>query len=139
MNSKQRSYCMSRIKGKNTTPEMQVRRTFFAKGYRYRIHVKNLPGTPDIFFPSRRLAVFVHGCFWHRHRICRSGKSIPRCNEDYWTAKFNQNKVRDRRNKRQLILLGYRVAIIWECETKNLIELSVKLGCLMSSHRRLSR
>lgn len=87
-------------------------------GYRYRLHAKELPGKPDIVFRSRKAAIFVHGCFWHLHGVCREGR-IPNSNRDYWSEKLNRNVARDYENRRQLEKLGWRVLELWECEIKD--------------------
>ncbi len=110
----QRSALMSRIRGKNTKPELAVRRALHALGYRYRIHVGGLPGRPDLVFRKRRCAVFVHGCFWHRHG-CRK-TTTPKSRLDYWVPKFAANVERDKRNEAKLEEDGWRVFIAWECE-----------------------
>ncbi len=107
---------MSRVKARDTTPEMVVRRFLHTKGLRYRLHVKSLPGTPDLVFTSRRLALFVHGCFWHRHSCCAN--NIPKSRPDYWREKFNRNLERDKAAVSALKELGWSVLIFWECETK---------------------
>lgn len=111
-----RSWLMSRVRGKDTTPELAVRRTAHALGYRFRLHRRDLPGTPDLVFPSRRAVIFVHGCFWHRHPFCRKA-SVPTSRVDFWNEKFDRNVSRDRRNVDELVQLGWRVLTIWECET----------------------
>jgi len=113
----QRSYNMSRIKGKNTKPELLVRKWLWSRGYRYRLHRKDLPGKPDIVFPRQRKAVFVHGCFWHKHD-CRYFK-WPRTNREFWKKKINENVRRDQKNYQDLIADGWNYFIVWECEIKN--------------------
>lgn len=112
-----RSALMSKVKGKDTRPEMTVRRTLHRLGCRYRLHRKDLPGSPDIVMPSRKLVLFVHGCFWHRHENCKMA-STPKTREEFWDAKFDANMARDRRNTESLEQMGWRVEVIWECETK---------------------
>jgi DNA mismatch endonuclease (patch repair protein) len=109
---------MSRVRGKDTSPEMRVRRIAHALGLRYRLHRRDLPGKPDLSFPKLRVALFVHGCFWHRHRDCRKAGD-PKSREEYWQAKFAANIERDARAAKELTKLGWRVATIWECETKS--------------------
>jgi DNA mismatch endonuclease (patch repair protein) len=109
---------MSRVGPKNTTPELKVRRAAHALGLRFRLHRKDLPGTPDLVFPKRRVALFVHGCFWHRHPGCRKA-SAPGTRPEYWAEKFETNVARDARNRAALETAGWHVAVIWECETKN--------------------
>lgn len=117
----QRSRMMSSIRGKNTRPERLLRSHLFARGFRYRLHVKGLPGSPDLVFPKFKAVVFVHGCFWHRHEGCRY-TTTPRANEDFWTQKFQENIARDRRHVELLLDLGWRVGIVWECAVKHSIE-----------------
>ncbi|MGK2910232.1 MAG: very short patch repair endonuclease [Sphingobium sp.] len=112
----ERSALMAKIRGKNTSPEMAVRRALFALGYRYRLHSAKLPGKPDLVFPARRKAVFVHGCFWHGH-VCLNGK-LPRTRRSFWRAKILGNQLRDRRTRRRLARLGWRTAVVWECRLK---------------------
>ena len=113
-----RSEVMSRVRGRDTGPEMAVRRLVYALGYRYRLHVRSLPGRPDLVFPSRWRIIFVHGCFWHRHG-CRRGQSIPESNQRFWQRKLNANRNRDSRQRRQLRRQGWRVLVIWECQVRN--------------------
>jgi DNA mismatch endonuclease (patch repair protein) len=124
-----RSKMMSGIKGKNTKPEMVVRRALFAEGFRYRLHRKDLPGGPDIVLTSRRVVVFVHGCFWHRHTGCRLAK-LPASNVDFWKKKLDGNVARDHRVVRTLVASGWRVLIIWECITRDPI-VSLNIGPLI--------
>lgn len=109
---------MSRVASKNTSPEMRVRKAAHAMGLRYALHKKGLPGTPDIAFVSRKVALYVHGCFWHRHEGCRLA-SVPKSNAEFWQAKFERNVARDRRVRNELEAKAWRVAVIWECETRN--------------------
>ncbi|WP_152096129.1 very short patch repair endonuclease [Rhizobium dioscoreae] len=118
-----RSSIMSRIGGKDTGPEVRVRRVAHAMGLRYRLHKSTLPGTPDLVFKSRRTALYIHGCFWHRHEGCRLANS-PRSNVEFWNAKFERNVARDIQVRRDMDVLGWKVVVIWECETKNLARLS---------------
>ena len=112
-----RSANMRAIRGKNTAPEMTVRSLAHRLGYRFRLHRKDLPGKPDLVFPSRRKIIFVHGCFWHAH-ACKSGL-VPHTNREFWTAKLEANKARDRRTVHLLTEDRWRVLVIWECELKN--------------------
>ncbi len=112
----QRSYCMSRIQGKDTKPEIVVRRLVFAMGFRYRLHVRKLPGCPDLVFPSRKKVILVHGCFWHRH-TCKNGQVIPKTRRAFWSKKLRANKDRDARNRRALRTLGWDIFVVWECQT----------------------
>jgi DNA mismatch endonuclease, patch repair protein len=111
-----RSRMMSGIKGKNTTPELIVRRYLHARGFRYRLHVRQLAGRPDLVLPRHRVAIEVRGCFWHRHPGCRFAYT-PRSNREFWTQKLNRNVKRDARNLAALVAEGWRVLVIWECET----------------------
>jgi len=109
---------MSRIRCKNTKPEMIVRRLLHAMGLRFRLHRAGLPGKPDIVLGPRRLVIFVHGCFWHRHPNCREA-TMPTARRDFWQTKLEGNASRDARHRAALRKLGWRVAVVWECETKN--------------------
>jgi DNA mismatch endonuclease, patch repair protein len=111
-----RSALMGRIRNKNSKPEMVVRRAVHALGYRFRLHQRNLPGTPDLVFPRLRKAIYVHGCFWHRHPGCYR-TTTPKTRATYWAAKFEANMERDMRKEGQLKALGWKVLVIWECET----------------------
>jgi DNA mismatch endonuclease (patch repair protein) len=114
----ERSIRMSLIKGKDTKPELQVRKLLHRAGYRFRLHRRDLPGTPDLVFPGRLKAVFVHGCFWHAHRGCKDS-NVPKSRRAYWLDKFSRNVKRDRRSVRELRKQGWEVHIVWECETRN--------------------
>jgi DNA mismatch endonuclease, patch repair protein len=118
LSRQQRAFCMSRIRPKDSKPEMIVRRLIHRLGYRYVLHRRSLPGNPDLVFVSRRKVILVHGCFWHRHR-CRFGRPIPTTRRGFWTTKLTANVLRDRRNLRELRRLGWDVLIVWECQTKN--------------------
>lgn len=113
-----RSRMMSAIKGKDTAPELRVRTYLHAVGLRYRLHARSLPGHPDLVFPGCRIALFVHGCFWHRHPGCRFA-TTPSSNATFWNQKLAANVERDRLKERQLVDLGWTVLRIWECETKD--------------------
>ncbi|HEY2068077.1 MAG TPA: very short patch repair endonuclease [Rhizomicrobium sp.] len=112
-----RSWLMSRVKGRDTTPELLVRRMLHAMGYRYRLHRKDLPGKPDIVFGPRKKVVFIHGCFWHGHE-CPKGR-LPKSNGAFWRAKIEANRARDRRNTRKLKALGWKVLVVWQCRLKD--------------------
>ena len=118
LSKEKRSWNMSLIKGRDTKPEMIVRKMLHRLGYRFRLHRKNLPGTPDIVLPKYNTVIFVHGCFWHRHAGCRYAYK-PKSRVNFWQDKFRQNMERDRKVSLQLKELGWQVEIIWECETKN--------------------
>lgn len=118
VNSQRRSEMMAGIKGRDTIPERIVRRIAHSLGFRYRLHRKDLPGRPDLVFPRHRLAVFVHGCFWHRHSGCRYAYT-PKSRVAFWMEKFAGNVTRDRHNEEALRSLGWQILVIWECETKD--------------------
>ena len=113
----QRRRCMSAVRGRDTKPEMVVRRTVHALGYRYRLHRRDLPGCPDLVFAGRRKVIFVHGCFWHRHN-CSKGRSVPSTRRAFWLGKLEENRERDKRNRRKLAELGWKSMVVWECQTK---------------------
>ena len=113
----QRYKCMSHIRSRNTKPELLVRHYLFARGFRYRINVKRLPGTPDIVLRKYRTVIFINGCFWHGHEGCRY-YVIPKTNTDFWRKKIERNRERDMQKRIQLRLLGWHTIIIWECELK---------------------
>lgn len=106
---------MARVQGKNTKPELAVRKIAHSLGYRFRLHRKDLPGSPDIVFPASRAIIFVHGCFWHRHAGCRKA-TTPKTRAEFWGQKFRTNTLRDSRNIASLADLGWRVMVVWECE-----------------------
>lgn len=112
-----RSYNMSRIKGKDTKPEMIVRRFLHANGFRYRLHVKNLPGKPDIVLPKYKTVIFVHGCFWHGHKDCKKS-ALPKTRTEWWKKKISDNTLNDQNAAQTLIENGWRVCTVWECELK---------------------
>ena len=116
INKEQRSWNMSRITAKNTKPEIAVRKMIYKMGYRYRLHRKNLPGKPDIVFGPMNLALFVNGCFWHRHDNCKYTYN-PKTRKNFWNKKFTDTIKRDIKNRIELEKLGWKSAVIWECET----------------------
>ena len=126
-----RSRMMAGIKGKNSQPELLVRRLLFASGYRFRLHRRDLPGTPDIVMPGRKVTIFVHGCFWHLHQGCRYAK-LPATRPDFWKAKLEANVERDSRAVGKLQALGWRVLCVWECSTRD-AETAAGLQVAMSS------
>jgi DNA mismatch endonuclease (patch repair protein) len=126
-----RSEVMSRIRGRDTKPEIIVRRIVWAMGFRYRLCVRSLPGAPDLVLAKHRKAMFVHGCFWHRHSCPRG--SMPTTRSDFWRQKLEGNKKRDARNLRALRRAGWDVLVIWECETRNSDSLSAKLRRFLAS------
>lgn len=113
-----RSEIMSRISGKDTAPEISVRRLLHAMGYRFRLHSKDLPGKPDIVLPRHRKIVLVHGCFWHSHAGCPRA-ALPTSNEEFWEKKINGNRARDQRVRRDLKKAGWDVLVLWQCQLKN--------------------
>jgi DNA mismatch endonuclease, patch repair protein len=115
----ERSAIMARVRNRNTTPERIVRSTLHRLTYRYRLHARRLPGNPDLSFPSRRIALFVHGCFWHRHQACRRGKALPVAQQDYWSKKFERTIARDKENTAALAQNGWTVIVVWECQLQN--------------------
>ena len=129
--SEKRSAVMRRVKDKNTTPELKVRKALTALGARYRLHRKDLPGSPDIVLPGRRLALFVHGCFWHGHD-CARGARVPKANRDYWLGKVGRNRARDIASRAALEAAGWRVEVVWECDLKDGAALTARLGDLLA-------
>jgi DNA mismatch endonuclease (patch repair protein) len=122
---------MQSVKTKDTGPEQVVRRVLFAAGYRYRLHRRGLPGSPDIVFPGRRKAIFVHGCFWHSHG-CAKGKA-PKSRLEYWGPKLKANRARDTRNRHDLLSLGWDSLVIWQCELGNIDRLFARLTRFVDS------
>lgn len=113
-----RSYTMSKIRKTNTKPEIVVRSFLFKNGFRFRIHVRKLPGNPDIVLPKYKTIIFVNGCFWHAHKGCKLNR-MPKSNKEYWIPKIERNAARDLINKKELKKIGWRIITIWECELKN--------------------
>lgn len=130
-----RSENMRQIRSKGMKPEMYVRRLLYRMGYRYRLHRTDLPGRPDIVFPSAKRAIFVHGCFWHQHSSskCKIAR-LPKSRTEYWVPKLKRNKQRDQRNLREMRNLGWRVLVIWECQVKrNSSSLEKKLASFLDT------
>ena len=127
-----RSAVMARVKSTGTGPEKTLRRILTGLGARYRLHRKDLPGSPDVAMPGRRLAIFVHGCFWHGHD-CARGSRVPKANRDYWLAKVARNTARDGRNVADLTAAGWRVETVWECEMKDREGLRGRLATLLEA------
>lgn len=125
LTKEKRSAVMRSVKGKNTAPEMIVRQLLHKLGYRYRLHRKELPGSPDLVFGSRHKVVFVHGCYWHGHG-CKYGQ-LPKTNLAFWSTKIESNRRRDERNLGDLQALGWDVLIVWQCETRNISALHSSL------------
>ncbi|MTE02128.1 DNA mismatch endonuclease Vsr [Paracoccus sp. YIM 132242] len=122
----QRSARMALVRSKNTRPELVVRRLAHRLGYRFRLHRRELPGSPDLIFPKRRAIIFVHGCFWHQHG-CPRGARRPLANANYWSTKLDRNMARDVEVRKQLEELGWRVLVVWECETRDVNALGKRL------------
>jgi len=122
-----RSAVMARVKSQDTGPERLLRKTLTALGARYRLHRKDLPGKPDLVMPGRKLAFFVHGCFWHGHD-CARGSRVPKANRDYWLAKVARNRARDDAAAQALTAAGWRVETLWECEMKDAGALKARLA-----------
>lgn len=120
LDPRQRSERMSRIRGKDTGPEMMVRRLVHRMGYRYRLHRRDLPGSPDLVFPARRKIIFVHGCFWHRHPdpSCKLAR-LPKSRLDFWGPKLERNRQRDLENQLALQSMGWETLVVWECRTND--------------------
>lgn len=135
-----RSAQMAKIKGRDTKPEMRVRRALHAAGLRYRLHVKGLPGKPDIILPSRRIAIFVHGCFWHRHPdpSCKLAR-MPKSRIDFWQDKLEGNRARDERNEAALRADGWDVKVMWECEITDRALSSLSEECLIARKQKAVR
>jgi DNA mismatch endonuclease, patch repair protein len=133
-----RSKIMRGVKQAHTQPELLVRRALHSRGYRFRLHRKDLPGRPDIVLPKYKLAIFVHGCFWHQHAGCKDGR-LPTSNEAYWTPKLKRNKERDLEKAAALKAAGWQVANIWECETRAPAVLATTLDRILPLRRSLHR
>lgn len=122
---------MRRVKGRNTGPELKLRRLLWSAGYRYRLQRADLPGKPDLTLGRVRAAVFVHGCFWHGHS-CRRGARAPKANADYWRAKIDRNRTRDSAVQARLVALGWRPVIVWECELRDEPALLARLAAKLA-------
>jgi DNA mismatch endonuclease, patch repair protein len=118
---------MQAVRSKNTRPELLVRRLLHANGYRYRLHSKQLPGCPDLVFPSRKKVLFIHGCWWHGHD-CQRGARVPKTNVVYWTKKVIRNRNRDENSRKQLEAQGWKVFAIWECELNDATSALMRLA-----------
>jgi DNA mismatch endonuclease (patch repair protein) len=121
---------MGRIKGKDTQPELKVRRLLHRMGFRFRLHRRDLPGAPDIVLPSRKKALFVHGCFWHQHEGCRLAYQ-PKSNQDFWQRKFARNIERDKVVAEELVQMGWDVQVIWQCETLSEQRLASRINAVL--------
>lgn len=130
-----RSQLMSRIRSKNTTAELVVRKLVYRMGIRYRLHRKDLPGTPDLVFRRMRKVIFVHGCFWHQHSSpeCRIVR-VPKSHVDFWLPKFEKNHKRDICNEKKLTAAGWRVLVVWECQLRNEVQLEHALKCFLAEN-----
>ena len=126
---------MARIRSQDTQPEVTVRRLLYSLGYRYRLHRRDLPGSPDICFPPRKKVIFVHGCFWHRHDGCARA-STPKTRTSFWEEKFRKNVIRDRRNITGLVEAGWETMVVWECETRDLERLAPRLVRFLDGNAR---
>ena len=128
MTKEQRSKNMSHIRSKDTSIELKVRKYLFSLGYRYRVNYKKLPGKPDIVFTKKKIAIFIHGCYWHGHNCNSRYAHISKSNTNYWNTKIQRNQERDKRNIEQLEKDGWKVIVLWECEIKdNFEEIKTKL------------
>ena len=127
-----RSENMRRIRSKDTKPELLIRSLIYAMGYRYRLHVRDIPGKPDVVFRKRRKAIFVHGCFWHQHPDCRAGR-IPNSRREYWVPKLRHNQERDRIHLESLSKMGWNTLVVWECEARNPATLQERLRAFLES------
>ena len=135
LSTQQRHHCMSRIRGKNTKPEILVRKGLHARGFRFRLHNKKLPGSPDIVFPKYGVAIIVNGCFWHGHKGCRYA-TRPKSNVEFWETKIARNRHRDEVTTAHLEALGWTVITIWECELRTNSQLDDRLNTLAEEIRR---
>lgn len=129
-----RSQIMSKISGKETKPEILVRKYLFSNGFRFRKNVKDLPGKPDIVLPKYKTIIFIHGCFWHGHS-CKRGK-LPESNREFWQEKINKNTERDNRNASQLKEKGWNVIVVWQCEIKNKEDKKIRCNKLIDEIRK---
>ena len=138
LSKERRSWNMARIKSRDTAPEIAVRRALHGMGYRFRLHRRDLPGRPDIALPKYHIAIFVHGCFWHRHLSCIDC-STPKTRRAYWGPKLLGNQKRDVRNRRLLKSLGWKPIVIWECQTKDTAPLAENLARKISRESTVAR
>ena len=129
--TEQRSRIMRAVRSKDTTPELIVRKISFSLGYRHRLHREDLPGKPDLVYPSKKKVIFVNGCFWHGHD-CKRGARVPKTNREYWRNKIQRNIDRDQKTIKSLVQLGWNVFVIWECETKDIDLLAQKIDNFLS-------
>jgi DNA mismatch endonuclease (patch repair protein) len=129
----QRSERMSLVRSKNTKPEMVIRRLVHKMGFRYRLHARDLPGNPDLVFPSRGKIIFIHGCFWHRHGTTCKNTRWPKSKLDFWRPKLEQNQRRDKIVRRELRKLGWRVLVVWECQLRLSEALESKISAFLEA------
>lgn len=134
LSPERRSANMSRIRSKDSVPEMVVRRLAFSLGFRFRLHRADLPGKPDLVFPGLKKVIFVHGCFWHQHQACREGRP-PRSNPGYWHTKLGRNVLRDAESRAKLEASGWECLVIWECQTADAATLQRTLQDFLASER----
>lgn len=134
----QRSAHMARIRGKDTKPELAVRQLLHGMGYRFRLHRRDLPGRPDLSFPSRRKVIYVHGCFWHHHAGCALGH-MPATRPEYWAEKFSRNQARDARNLSEIRALSWEALVVWECEVARPAALAERLTGFLGPPGRAAR
>ncbi|WP_332767780.1 very short patch repair endonuclease [Phenylobacterium sp.] len=132
LSSEERSAHMRKVRRQGTAPELRVRRVAHGLGLRFRLHRKDLPGTPDLVFPRHRTAIFVHGCFWHGHEDCKFA-TVPKTRTNWWLAKIDANRARDRRAVDGLAAKGWRAEIVWECETRDAGAVRARLGRLFGT------
>jgi DNA mismatch endonuclease, patch repair protein len=132
LNAEQRKECMKAVRAKNTAPEICVRSLVHKMGYRYSLHKKALPGKPDLVLVSRKKVIFVHGCFWHRHS-CSQGRKVPESHSEYWSAKLERNAFRDKAHSQALRKNGWKVFVVWECWTRDIDFLKMKLDRFLRS------
>ena len=134
MTKEQRSKNMSHIRSKDTSIELKVRKYLFSLGYRYRVNYKELPGKPDIVFTKKKIAIFIHGCYWHGHNCNSRYAHVSKSNTDYWNTKIQRNQERDKRNIEQLEKDGWKVIVLWECEIKENFEyITIKLDFILTN------
>lgn len=126
LSPKQRSERMRSVRARDTKPELIVRQLIFGMGYRYRLHSRKLPGNPDIVFARRKKLIFVHGCFWHRHKNCNLAR-LPKSRFEFWIPKLEGNRIRDNRKQKELKAMGWRMLIVWECQLTNRRVLEAKI------------
>lgn len=133
LSKEERSERMARIRGKDSTPELRLRRLVHGMGFRYRLHLRNLPGTPDLVFPARKAVIFMHGCFWHRHPGCKLAR-LPKSKLEFWETKLETNRKRDILRQRQLRKLGWRILIVWECQLSDPVRVARRVSKFLLDH-----